>query len=89
MHRAEMSEQRNASQRVKPPAKAVALHEQPAEALNSRRSTEADVVAEDVIVHYEKPAICLHGPAITAEVLEAASDPRAGVSRLPASGLDL
>jgi hypothetical protein len=87
MHRAEMSEQRNASQRVRPPA--LALHEQPAETLNSRRSTEADVVAEDIIVHYEKPAICLHGPAITAEVLEAASDPRAGVSRLPASGLDL
>jgi hypothetical protein len=61
----------------------------PAETLNSRRSTEADVVAEDIIVHYEKPAIYLQGPAITAEVLGAASDPRAGVSRRPASGLDL
>jgi hypothetical protein len=64
MHRAEMSEQPNASQRATPAVKVLALAEQPAETLNSRRSAEADVVAEDIIVHYEKPAISLHGPAM-------------------------
>jgi hypothetical protein len=33
-------------------------------ALLTAQLTEADVVAEDIIVHYEKPAIYLHGPAM-------------------------
>ena len=61
-----MSEQRNASQRVTPAAKVLALAGQPAVTLNSRRSTDgkADVVAEDIVVHYQKCALDLHGSAM-------------------------
>jgi orotidine-5'-phosphate decarboxylase len=63
-YRAKMSEQRNASQRVTPAAKVLALAEQPAVTLESRRSTEADVVAEDIVIRYHEGAMNLHGPAI-------------------------
>jgi hypothetical protein len=59
-----MSEQRNASQRVTLAAKVLALAEQPAVTLESRRSTEADVVAEDIVIHYQKRVMDLHDPAM-------------------------
>jgi hypothetical protein len=65
-YRAKISEQRNASQGVTPAAKVLALADQPAMTLNARRSTDgkADVVAEDIVIHYQKRAMDLHGSAM-------------------------
>ena len=63
---AEMSEQRNASQPVTPAAKVLALAEQAVLTLDSRRQTDgtADVVAEDIVIHYQENAMDLHGSAM-------------------------
>ncbi|MGC2185393.1 MAG: hypothetical protein WA637_19150 [Terriglobales bacterium] len=63
-HPAEISEQRNVSRRVTAAAKILALVEQPAETSESRRSPDADVVAEDITIHHQKPSMDLDSAAI-------------------------
>ena len=61
---AESSEQLSTSRPVTTAAKSLAGVEQPAETLESGRSTEADVVAEDIIIHHQKPSMDLDSAAI-------------------------
>jgi hypothetical protein len=65
-HPAEMSDQRNASQRVTPAARVLALAEPPAVTLKSRRATDgkADVVAQDIVIRHQKRAMDFHGSAM-------------------------
>lgn len=60
------AEQQNASRRATPAAKVLALADQPVLTLNSRRQTEgeANVVAEDTVIHYQKRGLDLRGPAM-------------------------
>jgi hypothetical protein len=59
-----MLEQRNASQSGRPTAKVLASFQQPVATGNSRQSPdggEADIVAEDIVIRYQKRAVNLPG----------------------------
>jgi hypothetical protein len=59
-----MLEQRNASQSGRPTAKVLASFQQPVVTGNSRQSPdggEADIVAEDIVIRYQKRAVNLPG----------------------------